>query len=113
VQIGFSIVERSQLFIRPRDETLFVSRCASAIQIVRSLESIVETKAQLQTALSDHGASFGFSANVLRRRRANHGANPKAGQEGRRMNDAQILVLIHAISWPALIWLLSKTWNHA
>ena len=40
------------------------------------------------------------------------GANPKGGKEGRRMNDAQILVLIHAVSWPALIWLLSKTWNY-
>ncbi len=76
------------------------------------LESIAETEAQLQTALSDQ-ASFGFSANVSRRRRANHGANSKGGKEGRRMNDAQILVLIHAVSWPALIWLLSKTWNHA
>ena len=28
------------------------------------------------------------------------------------MSDTQILVLIHAVSWPALIWLLSKTWNY-
>jgi hypothetical protein len=29
------------------------------------------------------------------------------------MNDAQTLVLIHAIAWPILIVLLSKTWNYA
>jgi hypothetical protein len=29
------------------------------------------------------------------------------------MNDAQTLVLIHAVAWPVLIWLLSKTWSHA
>jgi hypothetical protein len=29
------------------------------------------------------------------------------------MNDAQILVLIHAVAWPILIWVLSKTWNYA
>ena len=80
---------------------------------VRPLESIAETEAQLETGLSDHGgASFGFSANVSRRRRVNQGANPKGGKEGRRMSDTQILVLIHAVSWPALIWLLSKTWNY-
>ncbi len=27
------------------------------------------------------------------------------------MNDAQTLVLIHAVAWPILIWLLSKTWS--
>jgi hypothetical protein len=32
--------------------------------------------------LSDDGASFGFSANVSRRMRANHGANPKGSKEG-------------------------------
>jgi hypothetical protein len=26
------------------------------------------------------------------------------------MNDTQTLVLIHAVAWPILIWLLSKTW---
>jgi hypothetical protein len=63
--------------------------------------------------LTDDGASFGFSANVSRRMRANHGANPKGSKEGRSMNDAQTLVLIHAIAWPILIVLLSKTWNYA
>ena len=29
------------------------------------------------------------------------------------MNDTQTLVLIHAVAWPILIWLLSKTWSHA
>ena len=29
------------------------------------------------------------------------------------MNDAQTLVFIHAVAWPVLIWLLSKTWSHA
>ena len=43
---------------------------------------------------------------------ANHGANPK-GSKGRRMNDAQTLVLIHTVAWPILIWLLSKTWSYA
>ena len=61
--------------------------------------------------LSDDGASFGFSANVSRRMRANHGANPKGSKEGRSMNDAQTLVLIHAVAWPILIWALSKTWS--
>ena len=61
--------------------------------------------------LSDHGASFGFSANVSRRMRANHGANPKGSKEGRRMNDTQTLVLIHTVAWPILIWALSKTWS--
>src|SRR5262249_10162320 len=55
--------------------------------------------------LSDHGASFGFSANVSRRMRANHGANPKGSKE-RRMNDTQALILIHTIAWPILIWAL-------
>jgi len=59
------------------------------------------------------GASFGLSANVSRRMRANHGTNPKGNKEGRRMNDAQTLVLIHTVAWPILIWLLSKTWNYA
>jgi len=27
------------------------------------------------------------------------------------MNDTQTLVLIHAVVWPILIWLLSKTWS--
>jgi hypothetical protein len=63
--------------------------------------------------LSDHGASFGFSANVSARMRANHGANPKGSKEGRRINDAQTLVLIHTVVWPILIWLLSKTWSYA
>ena len=58
-------------------------------------------------------ASFGFSANVSRRMRANHGANPKGSKEGRRMNDTQTLILIHTVAWPILIWLLSKTWNYA
>ncbi len=31
--------------------------------------------------LSDDGASFGFSANVSRRMRANHGANPKGSKK--------------------------------
>jgi hypothetical protein len=53
--------------------------------------------------LSDHGASFGFSANVSRRMRANHGANPKGSKKGRGMNDAQTLVLIHTVAWPILI----------
>jgi len=26
------------------------------------------------------------------------------------MNDTQILILIHTIAWPILIWALSKTW---
>ena len=63
--------------------------------------------------LGDDGAPFGFSANVSRRMRANHGANPKGSEEGRSMNEAQTLVLIHAVAWPILIWLLSKTWSHA
>jgi hypothetical protein len=63
--------------------------------------------------IGDDGASFGFSANVSRRMRANHGANPKGSKEGRSMNDAQTLVLIHAIAWPILIVLLGKTWNYA
>jgi hypothetical protein len=42
--------------------------------------------------------------------RANHGANPK-GSKGRRMNDAQTLVLIHTVAWPILIWALSKIWS--
>jgi hypothetical protein len=29
------------------------------------------------------------------------------------MNDAQTLVLIHAVAWPILIWALSKTWGYA
>ena len=29
------------------------------------------------------------------------------------MNDTQTLVLIHAVAWPILIWLLSKTWSYA
>ena len=29
------------------------------------------------------------------------------------MNDAQTLALIHAVAWPILILLLSKTWNYA
>jgi len=29
------------------------------------------------------------------------------------MNDAQTLVLIHAVAWPILIWLLGKTWSYA
>ena len=29
------------------------------------------------------------------------------------MNDTQKLVLIHAVAWPILIWLLSKTWSYA
>jgi ribose 5-phosphate isomerase RpiB len=62
-------------------------------------------------AVSDDGASFGFSANVSRRMRANHGANPKGNKEGRCMNDAQTLVLIHAVAWPILIWALIKTWS--
>ena len=40
--------------------------------------------------------------------RANHGANPKGIKEGRSMNDAQTLALIHAVAWPILILLLSK-----
>ena len=28
------------------------------------------------------------------------------------MNDAETLVLIHALTWPILIWLLSKTWSY-
>ena len=28
------------------------------------------------------------------------------------MNDAQTLVLIHAVAWPILVWLLSKTWSY-
>ena len=28
------------------------------------------------------------------------------------MNDAQTLVLIHALAWPILIWLLSKLWSY-
>ena len=43
--------------------------------------------------------------------RANHGANPKGGKKGRRMNDTQILVLIHTVAWPILIWALSKAWK--
>ena len=43
--------KRSQLFIRTHNETLSVARCASAIQIVRPLESIAETQPQLQPAL--------------------------------------------------------------
>jgi len=61
--------------------------------------------------LSDHRASFDFSANVSRRMRANHGANPKGSKEGRRMNDTQTLILIHAVAWPIMIWALSKTWS--
>ena len=60
----------------------------------------------------DDRASLGFSANVSRRMRANHGANPKGSREGLSMNDAQTLVLIHAIAWPLLIWALSKTWSY-
>jgi len=26
------------------------------------------------------------------------------------MNDTQILILIHTIAWPILIWALIKTW---
>jgi len=48
-----------------------------------------------------------------RRMRANHGANPKGSKKGRRMNDAQTLVLIHTVAWPILIWALSKTWSYA
>ena len=40
--------------------------------------------------------------------RANEGANPKGIKEGRSMNDAQTLALIHAVAWPILILLLSK-----
>jgi hypothetical protein len=29
------------------------------------------------------------------------------------MNDTQTLVLIHAVAWPILMWLLSKTWSYA
>jgi hypothetical protein len=28
------------------------------------------------------------------------------------MSDAQTLVLIHALAWPILIWLLSKVWSY-
>jgi len=42
--------KRSQLFIRVHNETLPSSRCASAIQIVRPLESIAETQPKLQPA---------------------------------------------------------------
>ena len=45
--------------------------------------------------------------------RAYDGANPKESKEGRSMNDAQTLVLIHAVAWPILIWVLNKTWNYA
>ena len=44
--------------------------------------------------------------------RANDGANPKGSKEGRTMNDAQTLALIHAVAWPILILLLSKMWNY-
>jgi hypothetical protein len=29
------------------------------------------------------------------------------------MDDAQTLVLIHAVAWPVLVWSLSKMWNYA
>jgi len=43
-----------------------------------------------------------------RRMRANDRANPKGIKEGRSMNDAQTLALVHAVAWPMLILLLSK-----
>jgi len=51
------------------------------------------------------GSVFGESAYV-ESERANHDANPKGSKEGRSMNEAQTLVLIHAVAWPILIWLL-------
>ena len=41
-------MKRSQLFIRRTTKRFPSSRCASAIQIVRPLESTVETQPQLQ-----------------------------------------------------------------
>jgi hypothetical protein len=48
----FEFQKRRQLFIRSHNETLpIAARCASAIQIVRPLESIADTQPQLQPAL--------------------------------------------------------------
>jgi len=45
--------KHSQLFIRANNETLSVARCASAIQIVRPLESIAETQPKLPTGFAE------------------------------------------------------------
>jgi hypothetical protein len=86
----------------------------TAIQIVRPLESIAEMQPQFYPGLRRFSMMILqciAAEDVSRRRRANHAANPKGSKEGRRMNDAQTLVLIHTVAWPILIWALSKTWS--
>ena len=50
-QLRFEFQKCSQQFLRMRDESSPLSRCASTIQIVRPLESIAETQLQLQPGL--------------------------------------------------------------
>jgi hypothetical protein len=102
----FKFEECSQLFISTHNETLSVaamrvnnpdrlpvgitSRTNSAkpvgvgLRLSDCFPNVSPTRsgdASFLITLSDDGASFGFSANVSRRMRANHGANPKGSKK--------------------------------